>query len=44
MNILVNIIFVTEDDRDETEACEANTPGCAVNHTASDADASCEGW
>jgi hypothetical protein len=36
------------DGRDETDACECSTPGCAVDHTAEDragyADRGCEGW
>jgi len=35
-------------DRDETDACEAGTPGCCIDHTAerdagTDRD-SCETW
>jgi hypothetical protein len=29
-------------DREETEPCQRNTPGCAINHNADDGD--CEGW
>lgn len=29
-------------DRDETEPCEANTPGCAIDHSVD--LGSCEGW
>jgi hypothetical protein len=35
---------VTATDRREDEPCECGTPGCSVNHTASDPDASCETW
>lgn len=28
--------------RDESEACEANTPGCAIDHARD--NGSCEGW
>lgn len=29
-------------DRDETEPCEALTPGCCINHMLDDGD--CEVW
>lgn len=29
-------------DRAETDACEAGTPGCAIDHTADRGN--CEGW
>ena len=35
---------VYANDRDESEACEAGTPGCSVDHTRSAADTSCETW
>ena len=30
------------DDREETEPCEAGTPGCCINHNID--HGSCEGW
>jgi hypothetical protein len=35
---------VTADDREESESCEAGTPGCSVNHTASSPSATCACW
>jgi len=31
-------------DRDETDACQAGTPGCAIDHAAEPRPGSCEGW
>lgn len=30
-------------DREETEPCEAGTPGCAIDHTKDEGDG-CETW
>lgn len=35
--------FVLATDRDESDACEAGTPGCCVDHTLSVAH-NCETW
>lgn len=35
---------VTAWGREERDACEAGTPGCSVNHTASATGTSCETW
>lgn len=37
------------EDRDESEACQASTPGCSIDHTAEilsgpSTDSSCETW
>lgn len=31
-------------DRDEADACECSTPGCAINHSAEASVGDCEGW
>jgi hypothetical protein len=37
-------VVVYDFDRDESDCCEALTPGCPVNHTKSPRDAGCETW
>jgi hypothetical protein len=37
-----SVVYATE--RDESESCEASTPGCCVDHTQSPSGTSCEGW
>lgn len=31
-------------DRDEAGACERNTVGCCIDHTASGPESECETW
>lgn len=31
-------------DREETDACEAGTPGCSVDHTRAGLDSECAPW
>jgi hypothetical protein len=37
-------MIVYEDQRGETEPCEAGTIGCCVNHVKSPTGTSCETW
>jgi hypothetical protein len=39
-----NAPVVYDFDRDESDMCEALTPGCPVNHSKSPRNAGCETW
>jgi hypothetical protein len=37
-------LTVYADDRDPADSCQAGTPGCSVDHTASGRGVSCQTW
>ena len=36
-------VYVTAEDRDETEPCQKGTPGCCVDHVVG-TESDCEAW